>query len=232
MNTNTQDIDIQKAITDIAIIRQVLNNAEQDQIDSKLVGITLDANLLLQSIAFVCALALCIMEIVTGGTMTVTLMSGGQFDEMRKFGIVFMGAILVGLLIPLYFVIWRAARHNGEDISSYVSRNFKYLKNLSFISDLLMKFFGIALILLADKPEWVAPLLAAFTGDYLLQNRFFTLSTKVSAVLGMVCIAVAIYLFVTSLYALIVPLAIFTAITGVSTSRLIIKYKQQETAAE
>jgi hypothetical protein len=232
MNRNDDNIDIQQAITDIAIIRQVLNKAEQDQIDSKLVGITLDANLILQAGAFLCALSLCLVEVFSGNTMTHTLMTGSEFRELRIFGIGFMGFILLGLLIPLYFILWRAAQHNGEDVSAYIARNFKYVKNLSLVSDLLMKFIAIALILLAGKPEWVSPLLAAFTGDYLLQNRFFTLPTKLSVALGLACIAVAFSLFFTGQFALILPLAIFTTITGISTARLILKYKKLETAAE
>lgn len=117
--------------------------------------------------------------------MTKTLMISNQPEAIKLYGIGFMGALLIGLLIPLYFVIWRAAKHNNEDVISYTARNFKYLKNLSFFSDLLMKFFGIALIVLADKPEWIAPLLIAYIGDYLLQQRFFTLPFKASAVLGL-----------------------------------------------
>jgi len=62
-------------------------------------------------------------------------------------------------------------------MNAYIVRNFIYIKNLSLISDLLMKFIALSLAILAGKPEWIAPLLAAFTGDYLLQNRFFTLPT-------------------------------------------------------
>ena len=232
MNTENTQLDIQNAISDIAIIKQVLNKTEQDQIDNKLVGITLSANMLLQSLALIGALSLCLWEIFSGNSMTQTLMVAREYNDLRIYEIGFMGAILIGLLIPFYFVIWRASKHNGEGFTTYIVRNFKYLKNLSFFSDLLMKFVGIALIVLAAKTEWVAPLLVAYTGDYLLQQRFFTLSIKASALLGLSCIAIAAVLFFSGSYSLITPLAIFTLIATISVAKLVIKYRQLETADE
>ena len=223
------NFDIQKALADIALIRRALNQADQDQMDSRLVGVTLDANLLLQAVAFMSALALCLLEIASGNAVTQTLMTGGQIDEFRRFGIGMMGFILLGLLTTLYFILWRAALHNGEDMGSYITRNFKYVKNLSLISDLLMKFITLALLLLAGKAEWVAPVLMAFTGDYLLQGRFFTLPTKASVVLGIGCLALAVAQFLSGNSALLLPLGVFAFIAGLSTARLAIRFQQQKT---
>jgi hypothetical protein len=229
---NNNNLDIQQAMSDIALIRQVLHKTEQEQVDSKLVGITLDANMLLQGIAFLGAFILCLVEVFSNNSMTQTLILGSQIHELNIFGIGFMGATLAGLLIGLYFILWRAAKHNGEEINAYITRNFKHMKNMSFISDLLMKFIALSLVLLAGKPEWIAPLLTAFTGDYLLQNRFFTLPTKVSAVLGIACIGVALTLFFTGNSSLVIPLAILSAISGVSLARLVMRYKTLEAPSE
>lgn len=228
---NSTNFDIQKALTDIALIRRALNQTDQDQMDARLVGVTLDANLLLQAVAFVSALALFLIEIISDNAITQTLMTGGQIDEFRRFGIGFMGFILVVLLITLYFVLWRAALHNGENMRSYITRNFKYVKNLSLISDVLIKFITLSLLLLAGKAEWIAPVLMAFTGDYLLQGRFFTLPTKTSALLGIGCLVAAFAQFVSNSHALLLPLGVFTFIAGISTARLAIRYQQQKTTA-
>jgi len=229
---STNNIDIQQAITDISLIRQVLNKSEQVQIDSKLVGITLKANLFIQIGIFSFALILCVAELSSSYSMTQVLMSASQSEELQIFGIGAMAFILTGLLIPLYFIIWRAAKHNGEQINAYIIRNFKYLNNLSFVSDLLMKFIAISLVLLAGKPEWIAPLLTAFTGDYLLQNRFFTLPSKIAALFGLSCIILAFALFITNQHGLMLPLIVFSAITGISASRLLIKHKKLQSNAE
>lgn len=225
------DFDVQKALADIALIRRTLDQSEQDPLDARLVGVTLEANLVLQAVAFVSALLLVALEILSGNAITHTLMTGGQIDEFRRFGIGMMGFILVGLLVTLYFVLWRAALHNGENVSAYIARNFRYVKNLSLISDLLMKFITLALLLLANKPEWVAPVLLAFTGDYLLQGRFFTFPTKTAVVLGVACVVAGLAQFFSQNPSLLIPLAAFALIAGLSTARLALRQQQQKALA-
>lgn len=228
---SSANFDVQKALGDIALIRRTLDQSEQDQLDSRLVGVTLEANLLLQTLAFASALLLVLLEVMSGHSITHTLMTGNQVDEFRRFGIGIMGFILVGLLITLYFVLWRAAIHNGENIGAYITRNFRYVRNLSLISDLLIKFMTLALLLLANKPEWVAPVLLAFTGDYLLQGRFFTFPTKASVVLGVACIAGGLAQFFSHSPSLLIPLAVFALVAGLSTVRLALRQQQQRALA-
>tara|TARA_Y100001934_G_C12293455_1_gene746093 strand:+ start:988 stop:1275 length:288 start_codon:yes stop_codon:yes gene_type:complete len=90
-----------------------------------------------------------------------------------------------------------------------------------------MKFFAAALLLLANQSQWIAPLLMAFTGHYLLQGRLFTLPTKLAVVLGIGCIGGSIFKFLIQLSSLIIPLLIFTVITFISIVRLV-KLKQQQ----
>lgn len=225
------NFDVQKALADIALIRRSLDQSEEDQLDSRLVGVTLEANLVLQALAFISALLLVALEILSGHALTHTLMIGGQIDEFRRFGIGIMAFILVGLLVALYFVLWRAALHSGESVSAYITRNFRYVKNLSLVSDLLMKFITLALLLLADRSEWVAPVLLAFTGDYLLQGRFFTFPTRTSVVLGLACVAGAIAQFASQNPSLLIPLGAFALIAGLSTARLALRQQQQKALA-
>lgn len=225
------DFDVQKALGDIALIRRTLDHSEQDPLDSRLVGVTLEANLVLQALAFISALLLVALEILSGHAITHTLMIGGQIDEFRRFGIGIMAFILVGLLVALYFVLWRAALHSGESVSAYITRNFRYVRNLSLVSDLLMKFITLALLLLADRPEWVAPVLLAFTGDYLLQGRLFTFPTRTSVVLGLACVAGALAQFFSQSPSLLIPLGAFALVAGLSTARLALRQKQQKALA-
>jgi len=225
MSHNNQEI--QQALNDIALIRRVLNQSNRDKSDSKLSGITLDANLVLQSIGFLGAFILALVEFASGNSMTETIMSGAKSHEFVNFGIGLMGVIISGLLIVLYFVLWRAAQHNGEKLHDYVERNFSYVHNLSLFSDLLVKFATLSLLMLAGKPQWVAPALMLFTGDYLLQGRFFTLPTRLSVCLGTLCIGMSFAEFFYNSELLVVPLAAFAVIAGLSSVRLIIRYRQQ-----
>jgi hypothetical protein len=229
MNDNAPDI--QQALKDIALIRRVLNQSDRDATDAKLVGVTLDANLILQMTAFIVAFALSVVEIFGGNSMSITLNSGAQNRDLMTFGVGLMGTIIAGLVVVLYFILWRAARHNGEEFGTYVTRNFRYVQNLSLVSDLLMKFATLSLLLLAGKPQWIAPALLAFTGDYLLQGRLFTLSTKLGVALGTICVAGAFAQFLANSALLVIPLLAFTAIAGISVGRLALRYRQQSTAS-
>lgn len=229
---SNENLDIQQALADIALLRRVLNKTEQDQIDSRLVGITLDANLFLQASALLFALGFLIMEISSAGSLTGALMAANASIELRNSGLMLIALMLTGLLVLFYFIVWRAARHNGEEINAYIGRNFRYMRNLSLVSDLLMKYITLALIVLAGKPEWFGPLLVAFTGDYLLQQRLFTLPTRTSVIAGMACILVAFALFITETNNLGIPLAIFSLINAISVARLLMRYKSLKNAEQ
>lgn len=222
------NLDIQKALSDIAVIRRALNQTEQRQMDARLVGVTLDANVLLQGVAFVGALGLCGIELFSNYSITEALRMGSASAELSIVGIGIMACVLAGLVITLYYVLWRAAKHNAEDLTAYITRNFTYVKNLSFISDLLIKFMMLALLMLAGHGEWIAPVLVAFTGDYLLQGRFFTLPTKPSIALGVICLALAVAQFLTNSATVLLPLMVFTAVAGISTWRLVMRYQQDK----
>lgn len=222
------DLDIQKALSDIAVIRRALNQTEQRQMDARLVGVTLDANVLLQGIAFLAALSLCGIEVFSNYSITQALTMGSQSRELSLVGIGIMASVLIGLVITLYYVLWRAAKHNAEDMTAYITRNFAYVKNLSFISDLLIKFMTLALLMLAGHGEWIAPVLLAFTGDYLLQGRFFTLPTKSSIALGVICLALAVAQFLTNSATVLLPLVVFTVVAGISSIKLATRYQQDK----
>ena len=225
------ELNIRKAIADVELIRRVLDQADHKAAATGLFGVTLTANIVLQSLALISAALLAAVELFGGGALTRTLMLGGQSPELRLVGIGIMASILAGLVVLLYFVIWRAARHSGEEFNSYVVRNFRYARLLSYLSDLMMKFGAIALVMLAGHPEWIAPLLLAFTGDYLVQGRLFTLPTRMAVILGAICIGAGFFQFIAGLEQLLVPLIVFSVIACASTGRLIRLRRQQNHTA-
>ena len=221
------ELSVRKAIADVELIRRVLDQADHKTVKAGLFGVTLTANIVLQGLALTSAILLVAIELFSGGGLTRLLMLGGQSPELRLVGIGVIASILAGLVILLYFVIWRAARHSGEEFNSYVVRNFRYARLLSYLSDLMMKFGAIALVLLAGHPEWIAPLLLAFTGDYLVQGRLFTLPTRMAVILGAICVGAGVLQFIAGLEQLLVPLIVFSVIACISTGRLIRLRRQQ-----
>ncbi len=137
-----------------------------------------------------------------------------------------VGIIIIAMTIGLHFLS-RAVQKNGEEFGAYIKHNFRYSRQVSYLSDLLMKFFAAALLLLANQSQWIAPLLMAFTGHYLLQVRLFTLPTKLAVFFGVGCIGGAIFQFLIQSSSLITPLLIFAVITFISIVRLV-KLKQQQ----
>ena len=90
-----------------------------------------------------------------------------------------------------------------------------------------MKFVALSLILMVGQPQWIAPLLLAFTGDYLLQGRLFTLPIRAGVVLGVLCMAAGLIQFFSDSAELLVPFVVFILITGISLGRLLYMYRQQ-----
>ena len=83
----------------------------------------------------------------------------------------------------------------------------------------------------AGRPEWIPPLLLAFTGDYLVQGRLFTLPTRLAVLLGTLCIATGLYQFLAQIETLLMPLGIFTLVALISLGRLIRLSRSQVDAA-
>jgi len=223
-------LDVRQAIADVALLRRVLHQIEQkrtDQESAGLFGTTLNANMLLQGGALCIALALAIVEIFSDNVISRAMILGNESLDLRLAGIGIVALMLLGMITALYFVLWRAARHNGEEFGAYIARNFRYARHVSYLSDLLMKFVAVALVLLAGQSQWVAPLLMAFTGDYLLQGRLFTLPTKAAVALGVVCIGGALLQFLSHSDSLLIPLAVFSVISAFSVGRLIYLYQNQ-----
>ena len=221
--------DVRGALSDIALMRRVLDQVEQDRADTNLFGITVDANLLLQGLALGGVLILLVLEVFGNPSISRLV------DEMRSGGphlteIGLLGFGLCMLLILLYFVLWRAARHSGEEMLAYTARNFRYARSFSFMSDLLMKFMFVWSLVFLNQAHWIAPLLLAFTGDYLLQGRFFTLSNKVSAVLGVLCIGGAALQFLYAPGEFGIPLTVFAVICAASLIKVVVRYRQQSSA--
>lgn len=96
-------------------------------------------------------------------------------------------ALLLAVACLAYGIIWHAARREQESFDEYLARNFASLRGIAFVSDLLIKFSGLSVAILAGRPDWVSPLLILYMGDYLLQGRFFMLPVAASLGLGFAC---------------------------------------------
>lgn len=209
--------NVQQAVRNLADIRRAISRAEVDSGKSGLPPRS-DLHLMLHIVLFALAGGLLALELVHSPTPTQVLYLS-HFSWTARF--IWVGSIalcVVGLVVALYVAVWRAARRSEELFEDFIARNFVYLRNLSFLSDLYMKFVLLSVVILAGRPDWVSSLLIMCIGDYLLQGRVFVLPWRLAFCLGVLCFLFGgvqlLFLQGTLWYALIA----FLIVTGTSLS--------------
>ena len=207
---------IQSAVSDLAIIRRAIEKAAGRDPSIPAHGTAMDAGFIIQGLCLVIAAALLAFELISGHEMTDIMMLSAHDEELGWLGLAQVALAGLTLLMCFYFLAWRAARHSGQSFNDYLVRNFQYMRNLSLVSDLLVKFVPLSLVVLAGRPEWVAPLLSLYIADYLFQGRFFTLSTRVSLVLGGASVIAAAVQYLSFSAQLAWPLLHFSVVTTAS----------------
>jgi hypothetical protein len=160
-------------------------------------------------------------------TRLLTLAAGSPALSTAVVGA--LGIFLATMSVGLYAILWVGARKDGEQLSEYVARNFRTLSAMSFLSDLAIKFSGLAISIMAQHPEWVAPLLLLFTADYLFQGRFFVLSLGSSLVLGTLAVGLGLFSLWSGQNALTIATSAFVIVTATSFAALI---KRRKTVAD
>ena len=218
---------VQQAISDLTTIRRAMDRAAEQREggdDSSLVFAT-DA--MIQIGALLLAGFTLAVELATKNGVSDSLMLSKVSPNLQVLAVSQVGFLLLLLSAILYFLVWRSSKQSSVDFSSYVARNFQYLKQLSFIADLLVKYSVFVLLLFAGKGEWIAPLLLLFTGDYLVQGRLFTLPLFSSLLIGGSCMVGAIVQFYSGSSLLLWPLLAFVFISIYSLIHLASLKRQQ-----
>lgn len=207
---------IQSAVSDLAIIRRAIDKAAGRDPSIPTQTTAMDAGFIIQGVCLLIVVALLAFELLSGREMTEIMMLSATDSELGWLGLLQVALACLTLLMCVYFLAWRAAHHSGQNFNDYLLRNFQYLRNLSFVSDLLVKFIPLSFVVLAGSPQWVAPLLSLYIADYLFQGRFFTLSTRVSLLLaGASLLAAAVQYFGHSVQ-LLWPLVHFLVVSAAS----------------
>ena len=211
-----QHDSIQSAVNDLATIRRAIDKAGGQDPAIPANRIALEAGLIFQGLCLLIALALLAYELISDRDMTHIMLLSGRDAEIGVLGLGQVALVGLTLVMCLYFLAWRGARHADQSFHDYVARNFMYLKNLSLVSDLLVKFIPLSLLVLGGHSEWVAPLLSLYIADYLVQGRFFSFPTRASLVFGVVSFVAAGGQYLTSSAQLLWPLVHFSVITALS----------------
>jgi hypothetical protein len=185
--TSTEKENLEKALRDVSEIKTAIRRVGRVQKFSS-VSEPQSLHLWMHCLLSAIGLVLLVRECFVYPSLTEVIYYTYLYEKLRWICIGVIAAVVVVFVAAFYLSVRHAARKEGEEFASYVSRNFVYLQNLSFLSDLLLKFIVIALILVARRPDWVASVLLMFAGDYLIQGRLFILPLRASLYLGIVCI--------------------------------------------
>ena len=207
---------IQSAVSDLAIIRRAIDKAGGRDPSIPVNRIALDAGLIFQGVCLLIALALLVYELTSDRDMTRIMLLAAQDAELGWLGLAQVAFTGLMLVMCLSFLAWRAARHSGQSFDDYLVRNFQYLRNLSLVSDLVVKFIPLSLLVVGGHSEWVAALLSLYIADYLVQGRFFSLPTRASLLLGVVSVIAAGAQYLAHSAQLLWPLVHFSLLTILS----------------
>jgi len=212
---------VQQAVRDLAMIKRAIERVEDQEQPAQAVLSAINAKLVVHAISLFFAVGFVVVELIFDHSLTRSMLVLSHFWEEGVIGIAQVGATLVVFVMCLYFIVWRSSRHSRQEFSQYVAKNFRYLRSLSLVADLLVKFIVFSLVMLAPRPEWIAPLLSIFVADYLIQGRFFHFPVKVSLGLGLLCIGVAALLYFYPSALLLWPLLLFAMTCTLSMIMLI-----------
>lgn len=211
--------ELQRALREVVEIRGVLERVVNRH-GAPLRGNAFQIQLVAHSGALLFSTGLAALEIFTHHNSTNFLYYSYQDERWRLVGVGGIAVFVALLTLSLYLSMWRAARREGEEVNSWIERNCSYLRGSAFLSDLFCKFASVALLILARRPDWVAPLLLLFTGDYLLQGRFFFVPLRAGLMCGLLLVAGSFIQLIYFEGIVLYPLVVFIVITLWSMVRL------------
>ncbi len=201
---------VQRAIEDLTIIRKAIDSSRShsERTDRALL-LSNRVHLLVISSALLVAFLLLITELTLDGIHTSTFLASSYDTNIRFAGLLNAALFLLIGSGLVYFIAYRAARRSDMSLENFIALNFEYLRNMSFLSDLFLKFSFFSAIIIAGKPEWVAPLLCVFIADYLVQGRFFVLPLMSSYALAVISFGIAALQISLKSISVGIPLALF-----------------------
>ena len=223
---DTHSEEIQQVIEDISIIRRTITRIDKERSfghDTK--PYMLNVNYVSHLIAFIFAAAVVVFEFFSNNLGTDQVLASVDNAPLRYLGMANIGLILVLLIGGLYFIVNREAKNSDKDIAQFIAKNFSYLKNLSLVSDVSVKFGVVSLIILGKQPQWLAVLFFLFLADYLIKGTFFYLPLAISITCGILCFICAAIQFSSGSPLLIWPMLAVALISGYALKNIKAQHK-------
>lgn len=198
------DNDSRQALQDIETIKAIV---ESSNASGKVNGISVSAHKNLNELLLPLVVFFTVYEVSTG-RITADFMASAQDHALQVQGLIQTGVAVLVLYAFAKIFLMLEARDVRQNVNSYAARYFSYFEHVKGLSDLTVKFAAFALIILAGKPEWIAPFLTLCLADLTFQRSLFSFSVRVSFCLGCATLAVSLAAFAYDVASVVLPLAV------------------------
>lgn len=216
-----QKPQVQPSIQDLVLVQKLLANVENNKFSAPLGSRAVRISLFFQFALFVFSILL----MCDSNSITEVVIDAAHDTEMAMLGLGSVLVLLAMILICFYYLVWNASAENGQTLSDFIEVNFRYLKNLSLVSDLLLKFFIAGLFVLNGQGQVIPVLCVLFIADYLIQGRYFSLPLKSSLMTGIICVIAAAAAYLLKWNNFFIPLGIFAIVSLASIAYLFKTFK-------
>ena len=187
---STKMSDVTAALSDIQLI---LNSIEHHP--SQTSPRVVKAEIAIMGVLLACDAALYFADLLSGHALSQSVLDMAKAGTDLK--VVAMAQIFAALAVifaGIYAVAWRRATEAEMNLRQLIGRDLQSLRVSQIIPDLLLKFTMIGGALAVNRPDLLAPLLTAFTADYVLQGRFFRMPKSLSRIMGISLYIGSVYL--------------------------------------
>jgi hypothetical protein len=217
--TEDKESKIQHAVDDAAFVKEIINKFEISKLRKN--PAVLKAQVFIDLSLFFFAAVMLWIEVTTNNSITRDLYLSIHQPEFQKLGLINMGVIVAMIVLMLYLIAWAAWKKSTLSFSSYLEKNFRYLKGLSLGANLSVKFFALCLVIISGRIDFVSPLLLVFIFDEVYHNRIFNVNFREGIVFGVGSLGLATYLLISKLDSVAWALGFFCAIALFSLVRSI-----------
>lgn len=209
--------DVHEAVENLSAIRDAI---DLGRIESRSQS-RAEAYIILQTLIVVCSGTFTLLELYTSHQMTGFLKAASQDQEYFRYSIAYMGVLLTIISGTAAMIFARSAKLSGDDVSNYLDRHFRSFGDFSIFSDLGLKLLTLAALLAAGQSSWIAPMLFAFTCDYVLHRRVIQLSNFWTIATALALAAAGTVQLLSRSDLLLWPLLGFTLISAISLASMI-----------
>lgn len=207
-------------VAEIELIKKVIATNEKNYIENKFNNFSLDAHKLLHISLLLISIIILIYDVATGSSVTDNILYSITNTSLRADALkIVIGALLVSLSV-IYAFVYRSAKQSGHDLAAHVEHSFGFLKNLTFLSDLVVKMVPLALLVGLGHADYVSGLITIYIADYVFANKVFNLPAMFSNFGGITCVVIGflqLYFVNSQIW---IPLALFVSFLGLSLIQL------------